>query len=594
MWVPTEAETLPADAERPRAARGNRPGAGRSVPRRRASRWPLFVGIVLTLVVTSGGVAFFLKWGPFKPASDTPPDVTGGVPKGPDGKPKAGNSLTALPLEQHIKSLRVLLPGYLDAGGLDAKELVKRIHALYEPYGVKIVDDDGGNVDSVKEDAILVVTYGKRNAFGDAIDHEVTYVWVDARQQFLTTANSTKETTFGAFGTPSGFAEKFRSSFVPPLFLFDVRTCLTSRSVVDKDGGIFAFRTAVASDDGGHLFYPKVLSFPSEAEKKQGKKPQWELRVLDTKQNKVVAQQPCRGEEFFLSGTTLCCYKSPYGDGEMGLEIRDVSKLPEVGPPTTLFAGKKIMKVAAAGQYLCVLAEERLHVLALEKGAQPRELSVDDVPTANFWTGATGQVWMREAAAKGATDFGDLRLGRIDANGKIQVNGKIGLGDEVVAKGYEPHYALSDKWAASIGAGALCLFDLSSGKPTLVHKLDGVVGKDIVLHEDLCAVLDGSALRLFSIADPKNIQRIGDVPLGEKMPAKGALQDLSIVNPGLAFLLSVQSSQSHMRLVNDELVVHCNGITRNKEGAKGLLSSVGQVHRIELAKLRPAAAKGTP
>lgn len=527
-----------------------------------------------------------------KPKPEQVPETTPVVKPEPKSEPKTKTTPVASAVKQHVKSLRVVLPG----ASFDLDGLVKRIHAIYEPHGVKVVIGNVTDTAPLKEDAILAVTYDRRRGIGESLDHDLAYVWIDVTQQFVATANTIRESTFGAFSTPLGFAEKFKTSFVPPLFIRDVRACLSTHEVADADSGIFAFGKAVATDDGAFLLYAKTISLPSEQDKKLGKKGQWELRVIDARHNKVVARQPCQGEELFLHGSSLYCHDDRFGGS--GLEVRDLAKLPELGAPTQLFAGKNVTKVAAAGRFLCVIVDERLHILSLEKGSPPRELSVDNAPTAalSLWTSPAGRVWTREAVPKDAKRIGALRMGRIDGNGKFQLEVKASFADmdegDAIAAGLGARYALGDKLAASIAPyhhqSALRLYDLTTGKPKLLHKLDGVAGKDIVLYEDLCAVLDDSALRLFSIADPKNVQRFCDVPLGRKMSSKGVpIKDLSQLS---FFLLGVQGGSSQMRLVNDHIVAHSHGIVSGKQTGKLNLSSVAQVHRIALTPFRGGIA----
>lgn len=561
------------------------------IPDSRLILWPWYLGggaaalcIVAVMVIIFAVPGKDRSSAKNELAALTPPEAKPEPKSEPKPEPKLRpgprEPVAAAPLVQHIKSLRVVLA---ESYQLPTENVIKRIHALYEPLGVKIVVGNITESSPLKEDAILVMTYAQREQFRNSVSHEVTYVWIDARQQFLVTANSIKDTSFGAFGTPYGLTEKLDSSFLPPLFLKDVHSCVTSHQTTDHEqDGLLAFlNEAVTSDDGNYLFYVETL-YPSEDEKKLGKKKRWELRVLDTKQGKVVGRQPCLGDKLFLCEAALCCF------GEAGLETFDTSKLPTLSQATSLFAGKKVAKVAPAGQFLCVLVEERLHVL--DTKPRVREVSVDDAPTASFWTGPTGQVWMLEALPKDAKRVADLRLGRLGPDGKVVMEGKtdlVAMGDgETVASGYGPHFALNDKWAVSIAPSysksALRLYDLNSGKPKLVQKVEGVAGKDIILSEGLCAVLDDSVLRFFSIADPKKIQRVGDVPLGKKVPAQVVgIKDLSLVN--FALLLQLQSLNSRMRQVDDQIVAHCAGAQINKEGTKNKVTTVYQIHRLQLA-----------
>lgn len=563
------------------APRKRRTAATPIKPRRRRRRSLAVAGLVL--LALSAGLAFYFEWWPFRSGS--------GGPGGPGGAgtPAAGSfkPIAAAALKQHVHNVRVVIPGSIP--GRDT--LIKRIHTHYEPHGVKIVVGEVTEAAPLKEDAILTLTYDRRRV-GNSLSHEVSYVWIDVAQAFVVTANSLQETTFGAFGTPLTFTETFMTSFAPPLFLRDLRSCLSSHSVADEGADFFVFRRSVVTDDGGHIVYAKSVTFPTEQERKLGKLPKWQLRVLDVKQNKIVARQACQGEELYLHGTMLCCYDR---SSATGLEIRDAARLPELGAPSQLFAGKKVTKVAAAGRLLCAIVEERLHVLDPEK-TPPRELSVDGEPTApsSIWTGPGGLVWMREPVPKNEIRVGSLRLGKIDADGKFQLERKVSSVEMNEGEGINPAeapaYALSDQWAASISpndSSALRLYDLRSGKPKLVHKLDAVAGQDVALYEDLCVVLDNSAMRVFSIADPKGIQHVCDVPLGKKMPSQGVpIKDLSRLS---FFLLGVQGRSAQMRLVQDRIVAQSSGIVIARSGGKPGLSSVAQVHQIDLGPLRASA-----
>jgi hypothetical protein len=492
---------------------------------------------------------------------------------------------TAEPLQQHIRSLRVALP---ETSPLLTENIIKRVHAIYDPHRVKIVVGHISESSPFKEDAILMMTYATHsNQFGT--NQDFTCVWIDDRQQSLVTANAT--TVMYTYTIP----DKLGSSMTPPLFLYDLRSCVASRQVVatyKEAGGEFTggglSNGAVASADGNYLIYVGTF-WPSREEERLGKKERKEVCVLDTKHGKIVSRQPCLGINLFLTGSVVCCY----GWGDTGLEIFDATKLPNLTPATSLFAGKKVEKVAAAGTFLCVLVEGRLHIVTSEP--QPHQVSVDDALTESFsfWTGSRGQVWMVEAVSKGAKRPAGLRLGRVTAEGRTQVEGKtdlveMGLGERI-ANGYPLHFALDDKWAVSVdgetgfGECALRLYDLSSGKPKLVQTVDGVAGNDIILSGDLCAVLDDSVLRFFSIADPKNIRRVGDVPLGKMAPAAVvATKDM----PFIALTLHLQSANSWMHLVNDQIVAYCAGIQLT---AKDEFSAVAQIHEIQLAPFRATA-----
>lgn len=166
----------------------------------------------------------------------------------------------------------------------------------------------------------------------------------------------------------------------------------------------------------------------------------------------------------------------------------------------------------------------------------------------------------------------------------------------------EPAVAIGDRWAASVSprpdqyskppGTSLRLYDTSGGTPTLVSKLDGIVGRDVLLTGDLCAVLDDSVLRLFSIADPKNVRRVADIPLGPRVPAAAVLQNFAPVR--VATLLRFQSLDSGMRLVDDHIVAFCCGTQlgeRSQDGGPSRMTEVVQVHRINLAPFRgPKAA----